>query len=41
MTGHGVAMCNGLDYIKTIADFVTEYNNNKDGVGRFLYSYVI
>ena len=41
MTGYGVAMSNGLDYIKTIADFVTEYNNNKDGVGRFLYSYVI
>ena len=41
MTGHGVAMCNGLDYIKGIADFVTEYNNNNDGIGRFLYSYVI
>ncbi len=41
MSGHGVAMCNGLDSIQGIDDFVTEYNNNKDGVGRFLYSYVI
>lgn len=41
MTGHGVAMCNGLDAIKSIADHVTIYDNNHDGVGQFLYSYVI
>lgn len=41
MTGHGVAMSNGLDYIKTIADYVTEYNNNNDGVGWFLYKHLI
>ena len=41
MTGHGVAMSNGLDAIINIADFVTEYNNNNDGIGHFLYSYVI
>lgn len=41
MTGHGVAMCNGLDAIKSIAAYVTEYDNNNDGVGRFLYSHVI
>ena len=41
MTGHGVAMCNGLDAIKSIAAYVTEYNNNNDGVGQFLYTHVI
>ena len=40
MTGHGVAMCNGLPAIKEIADFVTEYDNNHDGVGQFIYNHV-
>lgn len=39
--GYGVAMCNGLDYIKNIADFVTEKDNNHDGIADFLYRYVL
>ena len=41
MTGHGVAMCNGLDAIKSIARHVTDFDNNHDGVGQFLNSYVL
>ncbi len=41
MAGHGVAMCNGLDAIKKIACYVTEYDNNHDGVGRFLQKHVL
>ncbi len=41
MAGHGVAMCNGLDAIKQIARYVTEYDNNHDGVGEFLFKYVL
>ena len=41
MTGHGVAMCNGLDAIKNIADFVTEMDNNHDGVGDFIYKKIL
>ncbi|MCR5219078.1 Cof-type HAD-IIB family hydrolase [Treponema sp.] len=39
--GYGVAMCNGLDYIKNIADYVTEDDNNSGGVGRFIQKYVL
>ena len=39
--GMGVAMCNGLDYIKQAADYVTEFDNNSGGVGRFLEKYVL
>ena len=41
MAGYGVAMCNGLPYIKTIADFVTEKDNNNDGIADFLRTYVL
>ena len=41
MAGHGVAMCNGLDAIKKIARYVTEYDNNHDGVGLFLQEHVL
>ncbi len=41
MAGHGVAMCNGLEEIKKIADYVTDYDNNHDGVGEFLFKYVL
>ena len=41
MCGAGVAMCNGLDYIKEIADYVTEEDNNHDGVGDFVRKYVL
>ena len=38
--GFGVAMKNGLDYIKNIADYVTDLDNNNGGVGDFLNKYV-
>ncbi len=38
---YGVAMKNGLDYIKNIADFVTESDNNNDGIAEFLEKYVL
>lgn len=38
---YGVAMKNGLDYIKGIADFVTEKDNNESGVGDFIKKYVL
>ena len=41
MAGYGVAMCNGLDEIKKIADFVTDLDNNHDGVGDFLRKHVL
>lgn len=41
MCGAGVCMCNGLDYIKEVADFVTEKDNNNDGIADFLEKYVL
>lgn len=41
MCGYGVSMCNGLEQIKQIADFVTEKNNNESGIADFLYKYVL
>ncbi len=41
MCGYGVAMCNGLDVIKNIADFVTEKSNNESGIGDFLLKNVL
>ncbi len=41
MSGHGVAMCNGLEAIKSIADHVTDFDNNHDGVGEFIKKYVL
>ena len=41
MAGYGVAMCNGLPQIKEIADFVTDFDNNHDGVGEFLKKYLL
>ncbi|MCR5063941.1 MAG: Cof-type HAD-IIB family hydrolase [Treponema sp.] len=41
MAGYGVAMCNGLDEIKKIADFVTEKDNNNDGIADFLKAKVL
>lgn len=38
---YGVAMVNGLDYIKEAAAFVTEKTNNEDGVGDFIEKYVL
>lgn len=39
--GYGVAMENGLDYIKEISTFVTEKDNNSDGIGDFLERFVL
>lgn len=33
---HGVAMKNAIDDIKSISNYVTEANNNNDGIGHFL-----
>lgn len=41
MAGYSVAMCNGLDYIKDIAKFVTRKSNEEDGIGDFLTSFVL
>jgi hypothetical protein len=41
MAGYGVAMINGLDEIKKIANFVTDLDNNHDGVGDFLQKHVL
>jgi len=41
MCGYGVAMSNGLQAIKEIADFVTEKDNNNNGIADFLYKYVL
>ncbi len=38
---YGVAMRNGLDYIKEIADFVTDKDNNEGGVGDFIQNCVL
>jgi len=37
----GVAMCNGLEEIKKIADFVTDKDNNNNGIGDFLKKRVL
>ncbi len=39
--GYGVAMKNGCEYIRNIADFITEKTNDEDGVGDFLEKYVL
>ena len=41
MCGFGVAMQNALDYIKEQADFITEKDNNHDGISDFLEKYVL
>lgn len=37
--GIGVAMLNGNEQLKASAECCTEYDNNHDGVGEFLYQY--
>lgn len=41
MCGYGVAMCNGLQAIKDIAQFTTEKSNNEAGIAQFLRKYVL
>lgn len=38
---HGVAMRNALPYIQEAARYVTEDDNNRDGVGKFLRDWVL
>ncbi len=38
---YGVAMKNAKDALKAQADFVTEYTNEEDGVGRFIEDYIL
>lgn len=39
--GYGIAMKNGNEQIKKLADFVTEKTNNEDGVADFLEKWVL
>ena len=39
--GWGVCLCNGSDISKSMADAVTEYPCTEDGMGRYLYTYVM
>ncbi len=39
--GYSVAMCNGLDYIKKLATFVSEKSNDESGVADFIEKYVL
>jgi len=39
--GYGVAMKNGNEHIKQVANFVTEFDNNESGVAKFLEKFVL
>ena len=41
LCGYGVAMKNAGDYIRSMADYVTDFDNNESGVGRFIEKYVL
>ncbi|WP_149555025.1 Cof-type HAD-IIB family hydrolase [Treponema pectinovorum] len=41
LTGYGVAMKNGAREIQSIAKFVTEFDNNNDGIAAFLEKWVL
>lgn len=41
LAGLGVAMVNGLDCIKDMARYVTEFTNNEDGLARFVEKFVL
>ncbi len=41
MSGHGVAMSNGLIAIQSIANYTTYLDNNHDGVGDFIKKHVL
>lgn len=41
LAGTGVVMCNGLEQMKKIADFVTDKSNNESGVADFIYKHVL
>ena len=39
--GWGVCLKNGAEETKACADAVTEYTNNEDGMGHYLYDHVL
>lgn len=39
--GWGVCLCNGNDVTKSLANDVTEYSNNEDGMGKYLVKHVL
>lgn len=39
--GYGVAMSNGIDYIKEKADFITRKSNQEDGIADFVNNFVL
>ena len=41
LAGTSVAMKNGDQTIKNIADYISEYTNDEDGVARFIEKYVL
>ncbi len=41
LAGKSVAMINGLDHIKDIAVFNTEFSNDEDGVAKFIEKFVL
>lgn len=41
LAGYGIAMKNGLQQIRDIADAVTDFTNNEDGVARFLEKHLL
>ena len=41
VAGHGICLINGNDETKSIADDITEYDNNHDGMGHYLMKHII
>lgn len=41
LCGHGIAMCNGLEAIREMADYVTEQDNNHDGAADFIRKFIL
>ena len=37
--GHGVMMKNGIDDLKNVADDITEFSNDENGLAKYLKNY--
>lgn len=37
----GVCMCNGPEHVKPHADYITEHNNDEDGVAEVIYKFIL
>ena len=37
--GHGVMMKNGIDDLNNVADDITEFSNDEDGLAQYLKNY--